>query len=91
MPRPYRSNSITGSLLLSLPWHMSVFVAELHAASCALQYAASLSLPPKAVSLAVDNQAITYTPSRPSYSHQDPLLRDICKVTSTLLHSGKTV
>ena len=40
---PYSSTSITGSHLLSLPWHMSVFDAELYSASCALQYAASLS------------------------------------------------
>ena len=42
----YLPNSITRSHLLFLPWHMSVFDAELYAASCALQYAASLFPPP---------------------------------------------
>ena len=70
---------------------MSVFDTELYAASCALQYAASLSPSPKAVSLAVDNQKIMYTISRPGYSYQAPLLRDICKATSILLLSGSTV
>ena len=64
---PYSSNSITGSHLLSLPWHMSVFDAELYAASFALQYAASLSPPPGVVSLAVDNQVVLCTISRPGY------------------------
>ena len=32
-----------------------------------------------------------YTISRPGYSYQAPLLRNICKATSTLLHSGSTV
>ena len=92
MPHPYRPNSIAGPHLLSLPWHMSVFDAELYAASCALQYAASLSPPPKAVTLAADNQAIMmYTISRPGYSYQAPLFRDICKATSTLLLPGSTV
>ena len=35
-PPPYPLNSIARSNLLSLPWHMSVFDAELYAASCAL-------------------------------------------------------
>ena len=46
-PPPYPPNSITRSHLLSLPWHMSVFNTELYAASCALQYAAPLSPPPR--------------------------------------------
>ena len=70
---------------------MSVFDAELYATSYALQYAASLSQPPKAVSLAVDNQVIMYTISCPGYSYQAPLLRDICKATSTLFYLGTTV
>ena len=90
-PPPYPPNSITRSHLLSLPWHMSVFDAELYATSCALQYAASLSPPPKVVSLSVDNQAIIYSISRPGYSYQAPLLRDICKATSTMLASGSAV
>lgn len=49
----------------SLPWYMSVFDAELYAASCAPQYAASLSLL-KVVSLGVDNQAMCAI-SRPGY------------------------
>ena len=65
------------SHLLSPPWHMSVFDAELYAASCALQYAASLSPPPRVVSLAVDNQAVLCTIARPGYSYQASLLRDI--------------
>ena len=54
---------------VSHPWHMSVFDAELFAASCALQYAAALSPPPKVVSLGVDNQAALYAISRPGYSY----------------------
>ena len=70
---------------------MSVFDAELYAASCALKYAASLSPPPRVVSLAVDNQATLCDISRPGYAYQASLLRDICKATSTLLHSGSAV
>ena len=70
---------------------MSVFGAELYAASCALQYAASLSPPPKVVSLAVDNQATIHAISRPGYSHRASTLRDICKATSALLLSGSAV
>ena len=91
LDHPYSSTSITGSHLLSLPWHMSVFDAELYAASCALQYAASLSPPPRVVSLAVDSQAVLCTIARPGYSYQASLLRDICKATSTLLLSGSAV
>ena len=90
-PTPTHFYSIAGSRLLSLPWHMSVFDAELYAASCALQYAASLSPPPRVVSLAVDNQAILCATSRPGYSYQASLPRDIHKATSTLLRSGSTV
>ena len=82
---------IIGSHLLSLTWHISIFDAELYAASCALQYAASLSPPPKVVSLSVDNQATIHAISRPGYSYQAPLLHDICKATSTLLLSGSAV
>ena len=70
---------------------MSVFDAELYAASCALQYAAPLSPPPKVVGLGVDNQAIMCAISRPGYSYQASLLRDICRATYTLLHSGSAV
>ena len=74
---PYPSNSIAGSRLLSIPWHMSVFDAELYTASCALQYAASLSLPPKVVNLGADNQATICSISRPGYTNQAPLLHGI--------------
>ena len=70
---------------------MSVSNAELYAASCALRYAASLSPPPRVISLAVDNQAIMRTISRTGYSYQAPLLHDIRKAASTLLLSGSTV
>ena len=49
------------------------------------------SPPPRAVSLAVDNQAVLCTIARPDYSCQASLLRDICKATSTLLLSGSAV
>ena len=78
-PHPYLSSSITGPHLICLPWHILVLDAELYAARCALQYAVSLSPPPKVISLAVGNQAIVYTISHPGYSYQAPLLRDICK------------
>ena len=91
-PTPTRlHNSITGSHLLSLPWHMFVFDAELYVASCALQYAASLSPPPRVVSLAVDNQAAICAISRPGYSYQASPLHDICKATSALLLTRSTV
>ena len=82
------ASSITSSHLLSLPWYMSVFDAELFAASCTLQYAATLSPPPKVVSLGVDNQAASCAISRPGYSYRASLLRDIHRATSTLLLSG---
>ena len=68
-PNLLSASSIASSHLLSLPWHMSVFDAELFAASCALQYAAALSPPPKVFSLGVDNQAALYATSRPGYSY----------------------
>ena len=70
---------------------MSVFDAELYAASCAFRYAASLSPSPEVVSLSVDNQATTCSISRPGYPHQTHLLRDICRTTSTLLCSGSAI
>ena len=39
----------------------------------------------------VDNQATIYSISRPGYSYQAPLLRKICKATSTLPPSGSAV
>ena len=50
-----------------------------------------LSPPPKVVSLGVDNQATLCTITRPGYSYQASLLRDICKATSTLTLSGSAV
>lgn len=47
--------------LLPLPWYMYVFGAELYAASCALQYAASLSYGP------------TYAPPSPTPRQSPPL------------------
>ena len=47
--------------------------------------------PPKVVSLAVDNQATMWAISRPGYSYQASLIRDIRKATSTLLSSGPAV
>ena len=57
---------------------MSVFDAELYAASCALQYVASPPPGLKAASLSIDNQAIANAISRPGYSCQAPILSDIC-------------
>ena len=75
---------------------MSVLDAELYVASCALQYAANisprrqyaanLSIHSRVVSLGAYNQATIKTVSRPGYSYQVPLLRNICKATATLLH-----
>ena len=84
-------SSIIGSHLLPLPRHMSVFNVELYAASCALQYAASLSPPPKVISFSVDNQATVNAVPRPGYSYQATLLNDISKATSTRLPSGSVV
>ena len=59
------SGSNIGSHLLPLPEYMSVFDAELYAASCALQYAANLpaNLSPgsRVVSLSIDSQAALST------------------------------
>ena len=49
--------SIIKSYPLPLPWYISVSDAGLYAASCALQYAASLSTHSKVVSLSIDNQS----------------------------------
>ena len=70
---------------------MSIFDAELYAASCALQYAASLSPPPEVVNLSVNSQATLNAISRPGYTYKAPLLRDIHTATSTLLLLGSTV
>ena len=75
---------------------MSVFGAELYAASCALQYAASLCKAPpdlapdlaphsKVVSLSIDNQATISTVPHPDYPYLAPLLRDIRNATITLV------
>ena len=74
------TGSIIGSHLLPLPSYMSVFDAELYAASYVLQYAASCvprhsaESPPRpqttgritAISLSIDNQATISTISRPA-------------------------
>ena len=67
---------------------MSVFDAELYAASCALQYAATLNSHPKVVSLSIDNQATISAISRPGYSYLAHLLHDIRNATIALSHSG---
>ena len=84
------SGSIIKSHLLPLPWYMSVFDAELYAASCALQYAASLDSHwySKVVSLSIDNQATISAISRPGYSYLAHPLHDIRNATITLSHLG---
>ena len=98
----HASGSIIGSHLLPLPEYISILDAELHAASCALQYAARLSanlsanlptnLPPgsKVVGLSIDSQAALATVSRPGYSYLVPL-HGIRKATSTILLSDTAV
>ena len=83
----HASGSIIGSHLLPLPEYISVFEAELYAASCVPQYAANLSSDTgsKVVSLSIDNQATITTISRPGYSYLAPLLHNIRKATSTPL------
>ena len=94
------TGSIIGSHLLPLPSYMSVFDAELYAASCALQYAANCvprhdteppSHPQSMISLSIDNQATISTISRPGYSYLAPLLHDIRKATANLHLSGSSV
>ena len=87
----HASGSIIGPHLLPLPEYMSIFDAELYAASCALQYAANLSSGPKVVSLSIDSQAALSTISRPGYSYSAPLLHDIRKATSSLHLSNTAV
>ena len=87
----HASGSIIDSHLLPLPEYMSVFDAELYAASCALQYAANLSPDPKVVSLSIDSQAALSTISQPGYSYSAPLLHDIRKATSSLHLSNTAV
>ena len=79
---------------------MSVFDAELYAASCALQYAANCvprhdaeppSHPQSMISLSIDNQASISTISRPGYSYLAPLLHNIRKATANLLLLGSSV
>ena len=82
------SGSIIKSHLLPLPWYMSVFDAELYAASCALQYAATLNSHSKVVSLSIDNQATISASSRLGYSYLAHLLHDIRNATIALSHSG---
>ena len=61
LPNP--PNTITGSHHPSLPWHMSVFDAELCAASCTLQYAASLSPPPGSLLVNCKSNRTTDSPN----------------------------
>ena len=67
---------------------MTVFDAELYAASCAPQYAATLNSHSKVVSLSIDNQATITAIPRPGYSCLAHLLHDIRNATITLSHSG---
>ena len=82
------SGSIIKSHLLRLPWYMSVFDVELYAASCAVQYAATLNSHSKAVSLSIDNQAAISAISYPGYSYLAHLLHDIHSAMIALSHSG---
>lgn len=63
---------------------MAVFDEELYAVSCALQYDASLSPPPKVVGLSIDSLGVKSAISRPGYPYQAPLLHDIHHDTSSL-------
>ena len=85
------TGSIIGFHVLPLPSYMSIFDAELYAASCALQYTANCMPPIATISLSIDNQATISTISRPGYSYLAPLLHDIRKATADILLSGSSI
>ena len=92
------TGSIIGSHLLTLPSYMSIFDAEVYAASCALLYSGSCMprhdaepTPPHPQTMIVYNQATISTISRPGYSYLALLLHDIRKATADLHLSGSSV